>query len=73
VTGNGNRIEGNQVTLNGVGIDVDVGGNLIIRNSARGNATDYLDDAPLGQNSFGPIVAAGTIATDNNPHANYAY
>ncbi|MHC4575495.1 MAG: hypothetical protein ACYS76_15445 [Planctomycetota bacterium] len=51
-----NRIEGNHVTDNDRGIDVDGTGNIIIKNTASGNAGDDYD-----------IVAGnkvGTISTD---------
>jgi parallel beta-helix repeat protein len=64
----GNRIEGNHVTLNDRGIDVDSGENLIIRNSARGNTTAY---AIAPGNSVGPILTPADIAGSSNPHANY--
>jgi hypothetical protein len=64
------RIEGNNVTFNDRGIDVDGIGNLIIRNSAGGNGTEY-DIAP--GNTAGPVITAATIGTNSNPHANYDY
>lgn len=63
-----NRIEGNTVSNNDRGIDVDVGGNLVIRNTAGQNTVEY--DIVAG-NSVGPIVTSATIAGSNNPHANY--
>jgi hypothetical protein len=78
-----NRIESNNLVSNDRGIDVDAGGNLIIKNSARSNTNNY-DIA--ADNRYGPIVdltAAGTAAaTGNNapgttvnpdPQANFAY
>ena len=69
-TGSGNRIEANHVINNDVGIDVGSAGNLIIRNSARGNTSNY--DIASG-NTVGPIIDDSDIATDSNPHANYAF
>lgn len=40
VTGDNNRIDGNTVTDNDWGIDVDGTGNIIVRNSAHGNNAD---------------------------------
>ena len=59
-----NRIEGNTVTNNDRGIDVDFAGNLIIRNSASGNTIDY--DIVAG-NDIGSIVLTpiGAGAWDN--------
>jgi parallel beta-helix repeat protein len=53
VTGSDNRIEGNSVTSNHRGIDVDAANNLIIKNSARANIINY--DIAAG-NIFGAIV-----------------
>jgi parallel beta-helix repeat protein len=69
-----NRLEGNAVTDNyGYGIHLALSaGNLVVRNSARQNdAGNYFDASPAGQNSWGPVVNAGNIATSNSPHANY--
>jgi hypothetical protein len=70
-TQGGQRIEGNNVigNMRGIGCNPSTG-NLIIRNTANGNALDY--DVVAG-NTFGPIVTSGTIATNTNPHANYVY
>ncbi|MCK6484594.1 MAG: right-handed parallel beta-helix repeat-containing protein [Phycisphaerae bacterium] len=68
VTANLCRIERNHVTGNDRGIDVDAGNNLIIGNSAGGNAANY--DIAAG-NASGPIVTGANIATNTNPHANY--
>jgi len=65
-----NRIEANNVTAYLRGIDVDVAGNLIIRNSASGNTTNY--DIVAG-NTVGPTVTSATIAGSSNPHANYDF
>lgn len=40
-TGSDNRIESNNVTDNDRGIDVDIAGNLITRNSASGNTLNW--------------------------------
>jgi parallel beta-helix repeat protein len=48
-----NRIEGNNVTLNDRGIDVDGTGNVIVMNSAKQNATNY---DIVANNVFGEIV-----------------
>jgi parallel beta-helix repeat protein len=64
-----NRIEGNHLTSNATGILVNGSGNLLIRNSARSNGTNF--NFGVG-NTAGPIVNSANIATNNNPHANYA-
>jgi parallel beta-helix repeat protein len=69
-TGSRNRIEANTVVSNDRGIDVDIADNVIIRNSASGNTTEY--DIAAG-NTAGPIVTTATIAGSSNPHANYDY
>lgn len=70
VTGSDNRIDGNNVTDNDRGIDTDAGGNLIIRNSASGNTTNY---DITGTQTIGPIITAtGTIAS-TSPWANFSY
>lgn len=67
----GHRIEGNDVAGNDRGIDCNPStGNLIIRNSAQGNALDY--DVVAG-NTIGPTVTSANIAASTNPHANYSY
>ncbi|HEY6168938.1 MAG TPA: right-handed parallel beta-helix repeat-containing protein [Verrucomicrobiae bacterium] len=78
-----NRIDGNTVISNDRGIDVDLGSNLIIRNSAGGNTINY---DIVGDNRYGPIVdiaAVGTAAVSGNsapstltttdPWANFRY
>lgn len=40
-TGSDNRIEGNNMTDNDRGLNVDIAGNLIVRNSASGNSLNY--------------------------------
>ena len=78
-----NRIDGNNCTDCDRGIDVGSAGNIIIRNTCAGNATNY---AIAANNRYGPIVnitatgtaavngkfAAGTL-TSTDPHANFAY
>jgi len=84
--GNSNRIEGNSSTFTyngGTGIEVLGHFNLIIRNSARGNGTNY---SIAADNRYGPIInitANGTSAVSGNsavstvastdPWANFAY
>ena len=83
VTGNDNRIEGNNVANNDRGIDVDLGGNIIIKNTASGNGANY---DIVADNRYGPIIditalgapaatgssAAGTLAS-SDPWANFSY
>ena len=78
VSGSYNRIEANQVSGNTRGIDVQAGGNLIIKNHAADN--------PLGggganyiftfSNTFGPtnnLVGPGGVITNVNPWANFTF
>ncbi len=63
MTGTGNRIENNLVTNTDRGIEVDVDGNFIIRNTASGNTTAF---SITGTQTIGLIITAtGTITTTN--------
>jgi parallel beta-helix repeat protein len=53
--GNRNRIDSNKITDNDLGIRAEGTGNLIIRNTAGSNATNYVI---IGNNKVGVIVAA---------------
>lgn len=68
-----NRIEGNMVSDNlQYGLLVDVGGNLIVKNSANNSPTNY-SIAP--GNSYGAIInvaGVGAFSTDQ-PWANFVY
>jgi parallel beta-helix repeat protein len=66
-TGADNRIDGNNVTDADRGIDVDSGGNIIIRNSASGNTINF---DIVGGNDVGPF---GTAAASTSPWANFAF
>lgn len=81
VTGIGSRIEGNTVTDNDAGIDVDACCNLIIRNSAQSNVAQY---TIVANNKVGVIVLAPNSAAINggiggagvgtsNPWANISF
>src|SRR5256714_385963 len=82
-TGGNNRIEGNNVTSNYRGIQVDGTGSLIIKNSASDNSSDYLIGA---SNRYGPVVdisaggapavngkSAADTSTTSHPWANFSY
>jgi parallel beta-helix repeat protein len=64
------RIEGNHVTSNAIGIEVESGGNLIIKNSATQNTTNY--DISNG-NHYGEIITSPGVITSCNPWANFAW
>lgn len=66
-TNSDNRIEDNNVTDNDRGIDVDLAGNTIFKNSASGNTVNF--DIVAG-NDVGPI---GTAAAAASPWANIAF
>jgi len=67
VVSQANRVDSNNVLTNDRGIDVDVGGNLIVRNSARNNGTNY---DIVGGNDVGPV---GSAATATSPWANIEF
>ena len=82
-TGVDNRIEGNNCTFADRGIQVDFGGNIIIKNTCSGNTINWVIAA---NNYYGPIIdrtAIATIAvngssavstlTPTDPHANFSY
>jgi parallel beta-helix repeat protein len=82
-TSSDNRIESNNVTDNDRGIDVDAAGNVILKNSASGNTTNYEIAA---NNVFGQIVdrtapssaavsgnSAASAAATTDPWANISY
>jgi hypothetical protein len=72
--GTGSRIEGNNVTDNDTGIDVDNAGHLIIKNSAQGNTTDYSIAAGNRVGEILVVTNAATVTITNcNPWANFRY
>ena len=78
------RVEGNNVYQNGIGIDVDYTGNVIVRNTASANTTNNYNI--VAGNRYGPIInitgsstaavvgnsAVSTMST-TDPWANFAY
>lgn len=74
--GNGAHIEANSTTQNDHGIDVDGAGNVIVKNVARANGTDY--DIAAG-NAHGPIInVAGlgdmsVVPGADHPWANFEF
>ena len=71
VTGYDNRIDSNNVTDNDRGIDVDNSGNLIIRNSASGNGSNYVI---VGGNHDAQVISSpGTGFVSTNPWANFSF
>lgn len=82
VSGNGNRIEGNNIVAANRVIDIGSSGNIIIRNSGQGILTPTW--FIVAGNAFGPIVftpsgpsvngssAAAALGT-TDPNANFSY
>jgi parallel beta-helix repeat protein len=79
-TGTDNRVEGNNVIDNDFGLDVDLSGNFIIRNSATSNGTNY----EIAANNVGFYVSGtntaavsgssgGTTIGTTDPWANISY
>ncbi len=82
-TGSDTRIEGNNVINNSRGIDIGGAHNLIIKNSAAGNGTNYVF---VANNVFGAVVdrtapasaavsgnTAASSAGTTDPWANFSY
>jgi len=82
-TGSDNRIEGNNCTGADRGIDVDVAGNIIIKNTCSGNTINW---TIVANNVVGPILdrtapasaaISGNSAPDStgstHPNANFTY
>lgn len=74
VLSHSNRIEANHLVSNDYGLliqtNASLNGNLVIRNSALGNSTNYVVGT---DNIAGPIVNRQSIGTNQNPHANYTF
>jgi parallel beta-helix repeat protein len=62
------RVEGNTVSHNDIGISIAGNGNVIIRNTAIFNTTNY---SISGSNAVGPIVNGTNPITTTNPWANF--
>lgn len=71
ITGGGNRIEDNHVAdCNNTGIRVDVGYNVIVRNTSRNNWPNY---SLSGSQMAGPIISTMGTLTDVSPWANFSF
>ena len=74
VTGSRCRIEGNNATASVKGFDIDGTGNIIVKNTAKGNTTNF--EFPLGiQNTVGEIVTGALVldATNSSAWANFEF
>jgi hypothetical protein len=69
LTSSSNRVEGNHLFQFGTGIRAEAAPNLIIRNSATSNTTNYF--FTVGQ-AFGPTNAVSGVVT-NHPWANFSF
>lgn len=70
VAGQANRIDSNNVTFADRGLLVDQGGNIIVRNTAKGCTVNY---AIVAGNSDAQILGVGTGFSATNPWANFSY
>ena len=70
VAGQANRIDSNNVTYADRGVMVDQGGNIIVRNTAKGCAVNY---SIVAGNSDAQILGVGTGFNATNPWANFSY
>ena len=83
VDGSANRVEDNQGTGSPAGLRVAAPGNVIVRNTARSNTTNF---SILAGNQYGPIIdltagggaavsgnSAPGVLTSADPWANFAY
>jgi parallel beta-helix repeat protein len=70
VTGRANRIDGNTATSNDRGVDVDAGGNLVVRNDASLNATNF-DIVPGNTNAN--VESPGSNFVLDRPWANFRH
>ena len=80
VAGNGNRIEGNAVSLNDRGIHVPYAGNFIVRNTANGNTTNWVivsgNVCLVVQAATAGAISGnsgGTAPGSTDPNANFTY
>ncbi len=70
-TGSSNRIDSNNVTANDFGVRCEVADNVVVRNTARGNQSNY--SFPSGA-EYGQIVTdPGVNFSNSNPWSNFAY
>ena len=70
VSGRGSRIDSNNVTQNDRGIEVNLGDNIIIRNTADDNGTNYVISAG---NAHAQVLSPGIGFVNTDPTANFAF
>ncbi len=66
-----NRVESNHIGFNGVGVDVNTTDNFIVRNTARGNGTNF--SIVAGNEAAQVLTNPGDAFTSSNAWANFAY
>jgi hypothetical protein len=75
-TQNNHRIEGNALLSNGLGLKVTGNGSIVIRNTGRGNTTNFTISAT---NAVGPLVNVALggdmsdVVNSNHPMANFSH
>lgn len=62
-----NRVEGNSLTLNPVGLAADVGPNVLVRNYLSANTTDF---TLFGANAVGTVLTVNSTFSSSEPWAN---
>lgn len=67
----GSRIDNNHLAHNGIGLQVEASGNLIVQNSATGSITNNY--SIVAGNVVGPSVNSANIGTNSYPDANYDF
>ncbi|HEU0208170.1 MAG TPA: right-handed parallel beta-helix repeat-containing protein [Candidatus Udaeobacter sp.] len=70
VTGRANRVDGNMTASNDRGVDVDAGGNFVVRNDATNNTTNF-DIVPGNTNANVETPGANFVLT--RPWANFTH
>jgi copper-binding protein NosD len=65
-----NRVDGNHVIANGYGIHTAVFPNLVIRNSASDNVTNYFLQTSV---TYGPTNSVSGVITNQNPWINFSF
>ena len=81
ITSSDNRIEGNNFNNSDRGIDIDINGNIIIKNTCSGNTVNWtiaagnsylVVQAPMTSSNFSGNAGGGGVGT-TDPNANFTY